>query len=36
MELEGTLLCSRDPATGPYLSQMNPVHILTQFLEGPL
>jgi hypothetical protein len=26
MEPEGSLLCSQQPATGPYLSQMNAVH----------
>jgi hypothetical protein len=26
MEPEGSLPCSQEPSTDPYLSQMNPVH----------
>jgi hypothetical protein len=26
MEPEGSLPCSQEPSTGPYMSQMNPVH----------
>jgi hypothetical protein len=36
MEPEGLLSCSQEPTTGPILSQMNPVHILTTyFLNVP-
>jgi hypothetical protein len=36
MEPEGSLLCSQEPATGPYPSQMNPVHALSSHLRSVL
>jgi hypothetical protein len=33
MELEGSLPCSQEPSTGPYLSQINPVHITLSYLS---
>jgi hypothetical protein len=31
MEPEGSLPCSQGPATGPYLSQLNPIHTLQSY-----
>jgi hypothetical protein len=36
MEPEGSLQCSQELSTGPYLSQINPIHTIPTYLRSIL